>query len=136
MKRFLGDNDLINEYNDLCEAGHNVARHNGLTFHHILPRCMFPEEKDNPDNWTWLSFEDHWLAHYLLWKGTGLPVYAAAFWFICVYGIKNRGMSISEEDYNQLKHDVSVHNAQMREEKRKERYERFKARTNQNSSVE
>ena len=129
MKKFPGDLELINEYNELCAKGFNIKRkaNDGLTFHHILPRCMFPESKDDPDNWTWLSFEDHWLAHYLLWKATRLPVYAAAFWFICVYGIKNRGMSLNEDDYNQLKRDVGLHNAQRRKENEERRISKYKA---------
>ena len=126
MKRFPGDSDLINEYNDLCEKGFGLAKRKGLTFHHILPRCMFPESKDDPDNWTWLSFEDHWLAHYLLWKATRLPVYAAAFWFIHVYGAKNRGMTLSVEDYDALKKDVGQHRANKQKEKRDERFRKFK----------
>ena len=126
MKKFPGNTELIDEYNMLCENGFGLSKHTGLTFHHILPRCMFPEEKDNPDNWTWLSFEDHWLAHYLLWKATDLPVYASAFWFICVYGIKNRGMTISNEDYEKLKKDVKQHQIDVRKEREKKRYERFK----------
>lgn len=126
MKRFPGNSELINEYNELCEKGFNLASHQGLTFHHVLPRCMFPESKDDPDNWTWLSFEDHWLAHYLLWKATGLPAYASAFWFICVYGMKNRGMTLSDEDYAKLKKDVATHNAEKRKENANERIRRFK----------
>ena len=109
MKRFPGTSELINEYNELCEKGFGLTNHKGLTFHHILPRCKFPDEKNDPENWTWLSFEDHWIAHYLLWKATDDPAYAAAFWFICVYGIKHRGMTLSDEDYAKLKNDVKKH---------------------------
>lgn len=126
MRRFPGDSALINEYNELCEKGFGLDKHAGLTFHHILPRCMFPESKDDPDNWTWLSFEDHWLAHYLLWKATGLPIYASAFWFIHVYGAKNRGMALSNEDYAQLKKDVGQHRANKRKEHANERLRKFK----------
>lgn len=126
MKRFPEDNNLLIEYNELCEKGFNVKNHAGLTFHHILPRCTHPECKDDPENWTWLSFEDHWTAHYLLWKATRLPVYAAAFWFACVYGIKYRNMRMDAHEYDELKHDVGLHNAAKRKEKARERYERFK----------
>lgn len=127
MKTFPGNSSLIDEYNELCAKGFGIANHRGLTFHHILPRCEFPELKDDPDNWTWLSFEDHWLAHYLLWKATGLPAYASAFWFICVYGLKNRGMTISDEDYAQLKKDIAKHNAERRKQNAKRRLESYKA---------
>lgn len=127
MKRFPGESELIDEYNALCEKGFGVKHKtgDGLTFHHVLPRCMYPESKDDPDNWTWLSFEDHWLAHYLLWKATRLPAYASAFWFICVYGIKNRGMSLSQQDYDMLKQDVGRHNAEKRRENSKRRLTEF-----------
>lgn len=126
MKRFPGNSELIDEYNALCEKGFNVSSHRKLTFHHILPRCMYPELKDDPENWTWLSFEDHWLAHYLLWKATRLPVYASAFWFICVYGLKNRNMHIDANEYEQLKKDVGLHNAQRRKEKKDDRLRKYK----------
>ena len=128
MKKFPGNSELIVEYNDLCEKGFGVVHRSGdgLTFHHILPRSMFPESKDDPDNWTWLSFEDHWLAHFLLWKATRLPAYAAAFWFICIYGIKNRGMSLSNDDYAMLKKDVAQHLADKRKNAANERLAKFK----------
>lgn len=126
MKRFPGNSELIDEYNDLCEKGFGLQKTRGLTFHHILPRCTFPEDKDNPENWTWLSFEDHWLAHYLLWKATGLPEYAAAFWFIHAYGAKNRGMVLPDEEYAQLKKDVGTHNANKRKSAKEKRLANFK----------
>lgn len=123
--------ELIAEYNELCAKGHGLSKHeihaNKLTLHHILPRCMFPDDKDNEDNWTWLSFEDHWLAHYLLWKATGLPAYASAFWFICVYGMKNRGMTMPANEYERLKKDVAMHHADTKKRKANERIRAFRA---------
>lgn len=126
MMTFPGQSELIEEYNALCAKGFGLKKHAGLTFHHILPRCEWPEHKDNPCNWTWLSFEDHWLAHYLLWKATDLPKYASAFWFICVYGMKNRGMSLPANEYDKLKHDVAVYRAAKRKERSNERLKEFK----------
>ena len=126
MKRFPGNSELIEEYNELCAKGFGLDKHSNLTFHHVLPRCMFPESKNDPDNWTWLSFEDHWTAHYLLWKATGEPVYASAFWFICVYGIKNRGMTMPQDEYDMLKRDVARYRSSKRKEKSDERIRKYK----------
>lgn len=128
MKKFEGQSSLIDEYNEICASGFGKQHDRTVkrTLHHILPRSTFPECKDDPDNWTWLSFEDHWLAHYLLWKATNLPAYASAFWFICVYGMKNRGMTLSVEDYEQLKKDVAIHNNEKRKENAKKRYDEFR----------
>lgn len=127
MLKFPGNSELIEEYNELCESGYGLKHiaGDGLTFHHILPRCAYPESKDDPENWTWLSFEDHWLAHYLLWKATGELRYASAFWFICVYGLKNRGMKISDDDYAKLKSDVAKYRAEKRKQNAKERLAKY-----------
>lgn len=127
MKVFPGSSELIREYNELCEKGFSKTHisGDGLTFHHILPRCAYPEEKDNPDNWAWLSFEDHWLAHYLLWKATKEPRYASAFWFICVWGMKNKGMTMPDEDYNELKKDVAKYRLEKRKGAAKERLKKY-----------
>ena len=36
--------------------------------HHILPKSMFPLWKERKSNLVKLSYEDHYRAHYLLWK--------------------------------------------------------------------
>ena len=94
------------KYNALIAKSENAAYHKGMTFHHILPRCAFPEKANNPANHSWLSFKDHFHAHYYLWKGTKDPEYAMAFWFICMYGIKNKHCHLSEKDMKLLKKDI------------------------------
>lgn len=100
------NNAWLCKYNSLIAKSENAIMHKGMTFHHILPRCTYPEETNDPANHSWLSFKDHFYAHYCLWKGTEDPQYAMAFWFICMYGLKNKHCHLSKRDMQKLKKDI------------------------------
>jgi len=123
MHRYPNDdhNHYIAEYNYLC-ANNGISptklpkkltkkawKDLGLTLHHILPRSFYPELENDPENMVYLSFEDHAMAHYYLWKGLGTEEAAMAFWFIYVYGKKNMGFTIPEEDDVILREDVGTY---------------------------
>ena len=74
------------------------------SLHHILIRSEYPELTDDPANHLYLSVEDHINLHYYMWKGNSK--YCAAFWFCYVWFHKNRGYSITDKEYEQLKADM------------------------------
>jgi len=111
-------NPYLAQYNHLCQT-HGLTpnqlprklskkawKNLGLTLHHVLPISFYPELEDDPENMAYLSFEDHAMAHYYLWKGLETEEAAMAFWFIYLYGRKHRGFSIPDEDDHMLREDV------------------------------
>ena len=130
MKEFPNpdNNEYLTKYNKLSKKGYdpdspyykmkNIWKNQGMTLHHILPRSVYPEYTDDKENHTFLSYEDHANAHYYLWKGTQDPKYAMAFWFIYIYGRKNRNYTIPEDDDKLLHEDVHIFMVNKRQQKK------------------
>lgn len=63
--------------------------------HHILPRCLFPEEEFNPDNIIALDIKDHQKAHEILARGTeDYKMIQSVMWF------EKNSTSLSDEEYD------------------------------------
>ena len=58
------EEDFAKEYFDLIEK--NLKNIKGDEIHHILPKSIYPLLKNKDYNLVYLSFEDHYRAHYLL----------------------------------------------------------------------
>lgn len=67
--------------------------------HHILPKSMFPKWKNRKTNLVRLSFEDHYKAHYLLYKIYNNKEMTLALFFM----LKTTGKKFNSELYEKLK---------------------------------
>lgn len=81
--------DLMDEY---MEVVTKPPKTKYTENHHILPRSIFPEYADNPENIVSLDVLDHLKAHEILAK-TNDPKMILAFWFMFTY---------SERRYSEL----------------------------------
>lgn len=72
--------DLNEEYRKLVSAGLDRVRKAGERYelHHIVPVSL--GGSDDKDNLALLTVEEHFRAHYLLWKMTDTPEMTSAFW--------------------------------------------------------
>ncbi len=123
------NNFWINKYNDLVikiksqesiikEKKKNQKKRNdkfggnylaeNIGIHHIIPKSLRPDLVKNKNNFLYVSFTNHMLLHYYLWKAN--PIYASQLWFGCVYGRKHKLWDLpnGEEDYKQLKEDLKL----------------------------
>lgn len=64
--------------------------------HHILPKSMFPEFKDDKWNLIRLTAREHYLAHWMLWKAFGGSM-ATAFWCMSNSGKYRTNSRVYEE---------------------------------------
>ena len=117
MLRFDNPNndEWLNKYNKLVEdvelgvksfSDKETLEEGKLGLHHIIPRSVSPELKDNKENHIYLPFKEHMDMHYWLWRYD--PKYAPQLWFGCVYGRKNGLWDLPGGDieYEKLKEDV------------------------------
>ena len=65
-------------------------------YHHILPRCLFPDFKDVAENIVTLTAREHFMAHYYLTKIFDSRALDFAYWRLCTDG---RGRMITAEEY-------------------------------------
>lgn len=65
-------------------------------YHHILPRCLFPDFKDAAENIVTLTAREHFMAHYYLTKIFDSRALDFAYWRLCTDG---RGRMITAEEY-------------------------------------
>ena len=70
--------------------------------HHILPRSL--GGSDEKENLVLLTPEEHYQAHYYLWKFTNAKQMACAFWFMCIH----KGNKISKEEYAELRKQAAL----------------------------
>lgn len=78
------DDDKLNEYLLFCK-NKNCKNHykNQTEKHHILPKSIFPEYADlslNVWNCTYLLYEDHYIAHSLLYEAINETKVSYAWW--------------------------------------------------------
>ena len=113
LYRFHDNNGSVwlRKYNDViskAEEGHLYEGKDDehMTLHHIIPRSVDVSLKDDKMNHVYLSFYDHAMMHYWMWKHD--RKYARQLWFIAVYGRKNRLWDFpeGEQEYEQLKNDL------------------------------
>lgn len=114
--RPLEHNEWLDRYNAVIEKAESSdgmtkiseGHDDFLTLHHIIPRSIQPELKDDKRNHVYLSFYDHAMMHYYLWRYDAR--YAPQLWFIAVYGRKYGLWDFPDEDmYEQLKKDVATY---------------------------
>lgn len=105
-------NELIDKYADYDRKSHPEVK---LSFHHILIRSLYPEYTNDEQNHLYMPWNDHWLIHYYMWKADAK--YCAAFWFCYVYFKKHFNMTITDEEYSQLKLDMSTYRKNRKETK-------------------
>ena len=82
-------------------------------YHHILPRSLFPEFSDleiNSWNGVHLTKQQHFIAHWILWKS--YPENQSmkhAFWSMCIWidESQKRYSKINGKTYQLLKEDIS-----------------------------
>ena len=79
---------------------------NSVGIHHIVPKKIDPDLKNNKDNLLYITFRDHCWLHYYLWRAD--PQYAKHFWFLLQAARKMGIWSLpgGEEEYEQIKSDV------------------------------
>lgn len=65
-------------------------------YHHILPRCLFPDFGDVAENIVTLTAREHFMAHYYLTKIFDSRALDFAYWRLCTDG---RGRMITAEEY-------------------------------------
>ena len=113
------NNEWLNKTNALIDKYENVTKQTNpelkLSFHHILIRSLYPELTNDERNHLWMTWQDHWLIHYYMWKADSK--YCAAFWFCYVYFKKHYNMLITEEEETQLKKDMSAYRRQKKVKK-------------------
>ena len=78
-----------------------------VTIHHIIPKKVSMSLVKNKENLLYVPFDMHCILHYYLWKAD--PKYALHLWFICIAGRKFGIWDLpgGDEEYEQLKKDVS-----------------------------
>ena len=107
-------NELIDKYSNIDKSMYKDIK---LSLHHILIRSIYPQYTNDERNHLWMTWQDHWLIHYYMWKAD--TKYCAAFWFCYVYFKKHFNMTITDEECAQLKSDMSAY----RKNKRKVKYD-------------
>ena len=106
-------NDVISKAESFNGPGNFRINESGdddkMTLHHIIPRSLRPELKNDKRNWIYLNFYDHAMMHYYLWRYDAQ--YAPQLWFIAVYGRKHGLWDFpeGEEEYERLKKDAFHH---------------------------
>lgn len=76
-------------YIKLLNYAKNKTYDDGFHNHHILPKSIFPQYKNDKDNLVKLSYRLHYLAHYILWRMTERYDMAMAFHLMSTITIKN-----------------------------------------------
>lgn len=76
----------------------NLNREIGYEIHHIIPRCL--DGSNDCDNLIKLSYEEHYIAHFLLWK-IGYKGMTYAFNCMCTYSNFNskRSFKLNAKDF-------------------------------------
>lgn len=88
--------------------------------HHIIPKCM--GGSNDKDNLILLTAKEHYIAHWLLWKGHGLPKLAQAFNMMLVKANENRiscNLIKSSKTYERLRIEINSHISETIKEFRK-----------------
>ena len=103
------DSKWLQEYNAVIsryEKGLLQESSKQMTLHHIIPRSIDATLKNDKRNHIYLSFYDHAMMHYYLWKHDRR--YAQQLWFIAVYGRKYGlwDFPAGDAEYEELKRDL------------------------------
>lgn len=80
-----------------------------MSFHHIIPKPL--GGSNDKSNLVLLTPEEHYIAHYYLWKFTNTPQMANAFWFMCIHN----GTNISKDEFSKLRKQASLISAKNHE---------------------
>ena len=93
--------------------------------HHILPKSLYPDFKDNEENIVLLTAREHYLAHkYLVQMFPNSPL-VFAFWRLST---DNRGRTITAEEYEYAKKLVSAQSSKLNKGRKCSRATRDKLR--------
>lgn len=95
---YLGKN-YREEYNKLISKARNSPTDGYFEVHHILPKSMFPKWKKRKSNLIKLSLDDHYRAHYLLYKIYDNTEMAKAFFLM----LKITGYKYNPELYEEVR---------------------------------
>ena len=121
------NNEWLNKYNalvdeisakedDYKEIKKNQPKRNDKTpelwsgksvgIHHIIPKKIDPDLKNNKNNLLYVTIEEHCWLHYYLWKAD--PQYASHFWFLLQAVRKWNWWTLpgGEDEYEEIKEDV------------------------------
>lgn len=82
---------------------------NYYELHHIIPKSL--GGTNDKSNLVLLTPEEHYTAHYYLWKFTDTPQMAQAFWFMCIHN----GSKISKEEFSELRKQAALISAKNHE---------------------
>jgi len=112
LKEWLS-HDLYVEYVNIIKTSPKTKN---TEKHHILPRSIFPEFKNDPDNLVELDVIDHLLAHRVLAKTQDHRM-ILAFFMMFTYEHK-RYASLSEEQQQVVLHEKAIARQAMRQVKK------------------
>ena len=82
LKTEFLNSDYRKEYINLLKNAKDNPPKNNFEYHHILPKSMFPNWKFKETNLIKLSLEDHYRAHFLLYKIYNSKEMTSAFYFM------------------------------------------------------
>jgi len=115
----VNNNSFLEQYIYFCKENNIGSKGKGIALHHILPSKVFPEYSDlisNKWNGSYLSFENHYIAHALLALAINNPSIIGAWWGMNNKD-RNKGINgldvIGPEKYSEL-----LKKAQMEQSKR------------------
>lgn len=109
LKEYDGKN-YKEEYDKLISYAKRQKRVKGKEYyeiHHIIPRSL--GGSNNKDNLVLLTPEEHFKAHYLLWKFTHSPEMTNAFWCFVIMSKKE---ILTPEEYAKLRKEASKRKAE------------------------
>ena len=96
------------KYDLLIEAAKNrpIIENEYYETHHIIPKSL--GGSNDKSNLVQLTPEEHYLAHYYLWKFTNTLQMANAFWFMCIH----KGHTLTKEEYGELRRQAAKFSAE------------------------
>jgi len=101
--------DFKKNYHELIAKAksENRDKSSGVYYeqHHIVPRSL--GGPDTASNLILLTPQEHYMAHYYLWKFTDSKEMACAFWFMSIHKSEGVQEIISPDEYAQLREDAA-----------------------------
>lgn len=73
--------------------------------HHVLPRSL--GGRDTKENLVLLTPDEHYMAHYYLWRFTNTPEMTSAFWFMSIHTSDGVTSRITPEEYAELREQAA-----------------------------
>jgi len=128
------DNKFLEQYIVFCKENNLGSRNRGVALHHILPAKVFPEYDDlrlNKWNGSYLTYENHYIAHALLALAINNPSIIGAWW-----GMNNKTENvIGIEVIGPKKYSELFEKAQVAQSKRMKGKVQCRLKTDPNKSL-